>query len=285
MKKEEKIQYSTVEKQRLPLFAPNTCSRSTAKTEKKIVIAQNSHGEIIVEGEELNQTHRDVLDVFIATATVLQFTETTGRWIIAGNLYDVKKLLGTKNTEYILSKLRDMMRTTITVKLTQEDETKKNIFSKTTTLISEFGYSETTFKNKKQKNIRYFYVIFSKEFSELFKHDIVILADRQLLKDILSIESPFVKAVVRYILSHQQVTITFSKLVDMVSGKGRSVKKQYRHLYKKQLLENEEFLKKIGINIKHEGNDLIIEYTQNKDLIYFQMPNQEEQHAQQKQLS
>ncbi len=107
---------------------------------------------------------------------------------------------------------------------------------------------------------------FTEEFTEMYQRDYTLWSNQKTLKQIISIKQGYIKAIIRFCLTHLRINM---KLKDLLSYVGyESITNRYYNKIKSDLIENAEMLKKeFNITVVEKNSDLFIFYKQNPRII------------------
>lgn len=239
---------STVDELRHAVFAPINNFTHNSKTaielkEKKKITRKTNWGEITIENKLLSQKHKDLFDCIITYAKQVDLRDGTNTiaYAFAGNDM-LKRYYGektkTRNLAGLDKLLTDMMGSVITIKATNGDKVKFQLFSFA-------GYKEDR---------KSYLVKINPEYAKFFANSLTINYQEE-LQNILAIKEPIIKAIIRLALTHKK-TYT-SRIYDPDQPKGKTgileaigfpieVESQKKKAFK-VLKENVETLKKFGV--------------------------------------
>lgn len=246
---------------RLPLFC-------------RVLSSTTKAGEIkILKGQELTQTHRDLLEA-IATIGKRGTYKDGIRQFYVFTPYDVLKFLGFSNYsgdayKWLKEKLSEIR--SVNVELKYEDKYGK--YKLIGGIIDQFGYCKI--KREKENPTTYgetyFGVVFSEAFSILSKQDIIVWAKPEITKAIVDMKYDFLKAVVRFCLTHEQVNMNFE---DLLKHMGLKIADRTKRKFKALLIAEQEYLKQhFGISVVKKGKEILIFYKKNPDAIALDYQN------------
>ena len=204
---------STVDELRHAVFAPVNNITHNSKTaielkENKKISRFTNWGEIIIEKTVLTQKHKDMFDCIITYAEQVKLNNETNTIAYRFSGQDMnKKYYGqdtkTKNLSQLDKMLTDMMSAVITIKANNGDKVKFQIFSFA-------GYSEEH---------QSYLVKLNADYVKFFANSLTINYSEE-LQDILKIDEPIVKAIIRLALT-QKSTLTM-KIYDPSQPKGKT---------------------------------------------------------------
>lgn len=245
---------STVHSNRYPVFRIDTDQsdkklRVTDKIpyEKLNIIDTNTEiGSVCYSN--MDQKHKDILEsiFFISEKIQNQKIENKGHIDLAlkFNMKDLIEFLECKhNYTWLYKKIYEIHSSFIYIK-TPKFSIKSNIID---------SIVETPDKQ--------FLIIFTQSFANFIKTDYRILTNQETLKNILKIKSNTVKAIARYMITHRQIKISFSKLLSHIYNK--KVDKRLKYKIQCQMYKYITELNNIGIEIQKTHKDIFLTYTQN----------------------
>lgn len=240
---------------RLPLFC-------------KVLSAKTKAGKIeIMKGQELTQTHRDILEA-IATVGKRGTYKDGIRQFYVFTIYDVLKFLGFSNYsgdayKWLKEKLSEIR--SVNVEIKYEDKYGK--YTLIGGIIDQFGNSKVKREKENPTTFgeKYFGVEFSEAFSKLSKQDIIVWAKPEITKAIVNMKYDFLKAMVRFCLTHEQINMN---LGDLLKHMGLKIADRTKRKFKALLIKEQEYLKQhFGISIVKKGKELFIFYKKNPEMI------------------
>jgi len=217
----------------------------------------------------LSQTHRDILEAIAVVGERGIRKNTNGQIAYLFNIRDVLKFLGqesgSKNHAWFKSKLKEMA----TILL----EIKNDKLYMVGHILDKFFYTDE-YKRQRNPNDRrkffgndnMFMVVLSEEFSNLFRQDYIVWTKKETVKAIIDIKYEFVKALVRYCMTHEKVNMNFETILKYMGYEDEDRKTKYK--LKKQLIEFADYLScHFGIYVKEKDGDLFIFYEKNPNIV------------------
>ena len=258
------------------MFLPVSKSVHISK-EIKIYIYKNVWQEVTIEGIPLNQTHQDIIEaIFYVSEEIKKFSDgCLGIKFLPGKVLEVLEIKG-ENYTWLHGKIKEIMLNVITVKKNNDNDPMPPINH----IISEFNNSneKTTKKLPTGKILTYKFIVFSKQFVNFINKDISLFY-RDLIPDIISLQYPILKSLVRFCLSHKKLNMSISEFLRNIHI-NKSCERYKRKLIN-QIKINEYSLNKFGIKIKeiktgehagelgifYERKDILIKHN-NKCSIY-----------------
>lgn len=217
----------------------------------------------------LSQTHRDILEAIAVVGERGIRKNTNGQIAYVFSVSDVLKFMGqesgTKNHAWFKSKLKEMGMILLEIK-------NEKIYM-VGHILDKFFYTDEhkrqRNKNDKRKlfgNDNLFMVVFSEEFSNLFRQDYVVWIKKETVKAIIDIKYDFVKALVRYCMTHEKVNMCFEGILKYMGYENED--RRIKHKLKKQLIEYSDYLScHFGIYIKDKNGELYIFYEKNPNIV------------------
>ncbi|WP_460181739.1 hypothetical protein [Thermodesulfovibrio sp. TK110] len=211
----------------------------------------------------LSQTDRDIFDAIAATGV---HGEKDGQKAYLFDFSEVLRFLGHKNhanDTWLKEKLKSLAEIVLTIK-TERYEIIGHIVSHV--IVS---YKPKNLP-KNQSRFRQGYlalIVFSKEFSKLYEKDYIIWATPKIVKAIIDLPHDFLKAIVRFCLTHEEINMTLESILELIGYSG--IQKRYYRKIRKTLIEYAEyFWENFAIKVvKNNSNGVIILYKKNSKLI------------------
>ena len=154
----------------------------------------------------LNQQHKDILECIFMVGEKFNVTVNgceTGDVVILFTEYEILKMLGLSVTNYawLHKKLNEIINTNITIKPNKGD-----------CYTFRIGVNSKYIKTKR----KYCFVV-SKEYLNFFNNSLKI-DYRIYIKDIVSIKEPQVRAIIRYLITFENLNIYLEKLTKDIYG-------------------------------------------------------------------
>lgn len=249
----DKKVYSTtcsVQEIRLPLFAPvkqvthNSHIYENFINNKKTRKVKTQWGSVNVKNFILTQKHRDILDLIALYSKNIKRLED-GRIALSFSISKILKAYEDSGNNYVWfrSILEELMGAVIMI---IDSKGKKYYFH----IISAMKFDERG---------DFAGIILSNEYLAFYSDTLAINYNREIMK-ILSIQSSFIRALVRFFISHIQVNISFEDLL-LALGVDESSDRYIRSL-KKHVKDNAKILDYFGI--KFDDYRLMFIYKQSK---------------------
>lgn len=237
---------------RLPVF----CSQNQTKT---------TYGTVEVMSGNLTQTHRDILEAIAVVGKRGEYKDGT-RTFYVFTPYEVLKFLGhrhLKHHKWLIQKLADMR--SVNIQFTYL--TQRHQITMVGGILDYFAWSSKLKRPKKRPTAfgeNYFVIVFSEPFSSIFRQDMIIYTKPEVVKAIIQIPSDQVKALVRFVLSHEQL---YMSLDDLLRHMGLILSDRTRRKLAKKLQDFSEYLlTHFGIRIVQK-DQLFIVYKKNPDIV------------------
>lgn len=217
----------------------------------------------------LSQTHRDILEAIAVVGERGIRKNTNGQIAYVFSVSDVLKFMGqesgTKNHAWFKSKLKEMGMILL--------EIKNDKIYMVGHIVDKFFYTDEHKKRKNKNDKRklfgngdLFMVVLSEEFSNLFRQDYVVWTKKETVKAIIDIKYDFVKALVRYCMTHEKVNMCFESILKYMGYENED--RRIRYKLKKQLIEYSDYLScHFGIYIKDKNGELYIFYEKNPNIV------------------
>lgn len=238
---------------RLPLFL-------------NVMSSETKNGKLeILKGQELTQTHRDILEAIAIAGKKANYQD--GRACYVFTPYDVLKVMGhsdIKNHKWFIQKLAEIK--SVNVKLSYEDKLRKLYI--VGGIIDMFGYTKIK-RNKKAKSSfgdTYFAVVFSDIFTKLLRQDIIVWTHPEITKHIIKLRYDFLKAVIRFCFTHEQINMSFDNLLKNM-GIYNKIADRTKRKFRQMLQMSQEELQKVGITITKKDGELYIFYRKNPNRV------------------
>lgn len=217
----------------------------------------------------LSQTHRDILDAIASVGIRGKYKGDPYRIAILFSQSEVLKMLGHKhknNHKWLIEKLKEIASVSLEIKY----RTKNYKYFAVANVIDKIAYSEKLKREDHKKHWfgdgRLFMIVFSEDFTELFRNDYVIYAKQEVIKAIINISNHFVKSAVRYILTNEQVNLEFSQLLTHLGL--QNVADRTKRKYKAELKAHADYLQEhFSITVKEKEDKLYIFYKKDKSKI------------------
>lgn len=200
--------------------------------------------------------HRDIIEAILTYHKQIHVSpEGDVAYLI--NPYElIKKMRSTCNMTCFKQHLEDMRATQLIV-----NESGWTIHSG---ILLRYKYLEDAKETTRFGKGKTFAVQFSREFMRAFTLELNVHYPR-LVEDILAIESPLIRATVRFFLTHTNTNIRTGKLLDTLGIVG--VSERSRRLKTRELLKHSDLLEHFGITI----NSDTLKYRQH-ELVWFTKP-------------
>ncbi len=251
---------STVSQSRVPIFAPVT-RKAPNKVSRGNVTFKTSWGTCTIQDCQLTQVHRDFIDSILTYHDNIT-RHDTGDITYYVKPYAIMKKMGWSrpNTTWF-NKIIEELRTTtlhlhelswrITVGIVIRH---KYISSYINQNSSKFGQEMP------------YAVQFSSEFLKIFQLETRVHYPR-LLDSVLAIESPLIRALVRYCFTHNNVFIRLDNLLEILGAIDNQMSSRARRAKLAELRNSTDLLSIFGITISGE----ILRYKKH-DYVYFTNP-------------
>jgi hypothetical protein len=265
---------ATVSFSRVPIFAPVTrISPYEIKKTKldnprgtKPISFVTPYGTCsTIQRTRLTQIHRDIVEA-ILTFHIEASVSGNGDVAFLIKPYELmKKMSSTCNMTWFKQHLEDMRGTQLILK--------ENDWTVHVGIVLRYKYLEDTKNTDSTKygNGKLFAVQFSAEFMRSFGLELNVHYP-MLVDDILAIDSPLIRATVRFFLTHNSFSIGIDK-VFLTLGLSE-ISKRAKLMKMEEFRKNSEILERFGITIK--GDNFI--YTKHK-LVGFSKPGVRKSHT------
>lgn len=202
---------TSVSQSRIPIFAPvSRIAQQKAGNKNEDTTFKTSWGSCTIKDCRLTQTHRDIVDSILTHHEKI-FKFPTGEIAYGINSYQILKKMGYKNpgdVQWLKDKLEDMRMTSMIVHdlglIIHTGVILQYAYGSNRTLIT--GANGKTLPGKGDL----LYVQFSTQFIKIFGMEMNVHYPSH-VDSICQIESPLVKAVVRFFLTHDGKTYEESK--------------------------------------------------------------------------
>ena len=209
---------------------------------------------------EINQTHRDILDLILLLGEKRVLKVEDG-WNILTVFIPIKAIRNIKRVDHkwVIEKIEELKYVNIEANIL---ENQKRLGTVSFNIISSFV--TTTAKDK-------YKIEFDRKYTRLFvEHDIPINYS-SILTDIVSIKDQKVKAVIRYCLSQKEfVNKNLFSILNILgyNAEEKSTRQQIR--VKNAFTNHDALLKKLGILYDRKRN--VIKYTRVKNIYHLAKP-------------
>lgn len=232
---------------RIPIFVPLTKVSETSdiyldfKKNKGVRKLDTPWGKAFVRGRVLlTQTHRDILDSAIICAEKISYSQIDGSIQVyfyankALEYYSDKK--GSRNTEWLVTML-EQIRDTVIKYQSKSDNGRRNI-SFDFNIIRRIVFSESN---------GMFFLEFDPSYVAFYQTEMSVCY-KSIMPEILSCESGIVKSMIRFFVTHKEITIGLDKLLESI-GCPLDLEKQSRKYYRviNSIEESRELLEDLGI--------------------------------------
>lgn len=240
---------ATVNELRTGIFAPiekistNSITYKNFIDNKRARSIETNWGEVIIKGNILTQTHRDLLDCILSVSDQ-PMPLNDGRVAYYFKIADVMKVYDSKssNYEWIKQKLDEIQTTAIQFK--QKDSKSYVSFN----ILDKSGFSE---------NQDSFGIVFTKSYRDYIENNLTV-DYRQELPKLLKVDSALLKAIVRFFWTHKHCNISILQLLQSIGYPIES--ERAIRTAKKEIKDNANYLEKeFGIFYNSKENLL---YTQ-----------------------
>lgn len=250
--KKFELSNATVTELRTGVFAPIEKISANSITNKNFIAnkrkreIETSWGKMVIMGNILTQTHRDILDCIMANAKDIKETKDENgdtEIEIFFSAYEALKAYskkGTRNTKWLKDKLDEIKTSAI--------EIKTDVISDNFDILSKVGY------NKKYDSFR---VVFSKDYVKYFLDSVSINYKDELPK-LLNIESALLRAIIRFFWTHNKIQIEINNLLRTIGFPMESPRTT--QFAKKEIKDNANLLKSFGITYEHDDKNRRIIY-------------------------
>ncbi|MFK0569637.1 hypothetical protein [Endozoicomonas sp.] len=223
-----------------------------------------------VRGKRLTQEHRDLVGV-ILTHYKPSAIYSDGSWEFRFTLYDLQKALGKnshRNNNWIKSKLDDLQIVQIIL------EPSKGQFERIacSVLNDHCLMRGNNIETGKTGNPLYT-VTFNRHYLAFFEEDINVHTEA-LTDAILDLENPATQSLVRYCLTHNELNMRLSQILNNIGVQPDGMAKETRSRVKKKVISELDVLRdKFGINIeiKTGEKDPIVYYKKHTN-VWFMNP-------------
>ena len=248
---------------RTGIFAPITKISATSIIQKKFIenkrerMIETTWGTVVVAGNILTQTHRDVLDCVFAAASNDTKELSDGSIAVYFKLADISRALSTRdvdnyNYKWIKQKLKEIQTTAIEFRA--KDSKDYFMFN----FLSKAAFSE---------KYGSFGLVFTKEYRQFIESQLTVNYQKELPK-LLKIDSALLKSIIRFFWTHKHCNISIDQVLKSIgfpTESERAVKTA-----KKEIKTNAHILEKeFGIFYNKNENFL---YTQENKNIQFVPP-------------
>ncbi len=250
--KKFELSNATVTELRTGVFAPIEKISANSITNKNFIAnkrkreIETSWGKMIIMGNILTQTHRDILDCIMANAKDIKETKDENgdtEIEIFFSAYEALRAYSkkcTRNTKWLKDKLDEIKTSAI--------EIKTDMISDNFDILSKVGY------NKRYDSFR---VVFSKDYVKYFLDSVSINYKDELPK-LLNIDSALLRAIIRFFWTHNKIQIEINNLLRTIGFPMESPRTT--QLAKKEIKDNAELLKSFGITYEHDNKNRRIIY-------------------------
>jgi len=250
---------NTVSQMRSQMFAPfSKGKQSNAYKDfiknNMILKFQNGDDSLQIRNRFLTQTHRDILDLMLARAEKKQIKE--GFLIVSEfSEYEILKSLGHKfknNTDWFREKIRELQDIAIVL-----ENTKKEVSFH---ILRGYRINKLTGQHAVIFDDSYINYFYSRDIGVSYKH---------LINDIVALESPIIKAIIRFILSNSfpRFRLNLTKTLENIGiNKNNTSERLYRKIV--STVKNNKGVLNEKFNIILNSND-IFEYEYKKDILFY----------------
>jgi len=219
-----------------------------------IVKIQNGDDILQVRNRFLTQLHRDVLDLMLINANKKMFK---GNECVIAEFtdYEILKQLGhinKRNTKW----LRNIIRELQDINIILENAEKEISFH----ILNGYGISKKTGKHAVMFDDSYIKYFYTKDVGVGYKH---------LIGDIIALDSPILKAIVRFVISNSfdEFKMSLVKILENIGiNRENTNERQYRRFIK-TVKDNKAILKEKFDIILTDNN--VIEYKYKKDISFY----------------
>lgn len=233
---------------RIPLF----CKKKEIKT---------AFGSVKVS-KPLSQTDRDILDAIAATG---EHGNKNGQKAYCFDPVAVLAFLGHKkkdNHTWLKSTLEEMAQITMTIKTTNFEMIGHIIDY----VLIDYREKEVPEYLKRFGKAYNWLLVFSKEFTEIYEKDYIVWAKPETIKAIIDMKSEFLKTLVRFCLTHEQINMLFEDI--LIYTGYTDITRSYKKKLKKQLIDAKTYLKEhFGIDVIIKDKKIFIFYRKNRNIV------------------
>ena len=254
-----KICNNSVSQMRSVMFAPvlkDKQSNAYKEFLKNDLVVKIKNGDDILQirNRFLTQLHRDVLDLMLINAdkkmfkgnecVIAEFTE-----------YEILRRLGHKNkrnTKWFRNIIRELQDISIIL----ENAEKEISFH----ILKGYGISKKTGKHAVMFDDSYIKYFYTRDIGVSYKH---------LINDIVALDSPIIKAIVRFILSNsfEKFRMSLVKILENIGiNKENTNERQYRRIIK--IIKDNKVILKEKFNIILTDNDNV-EYVKSDGILFY----------------
>jgi len=254
---------AAVNELRTGIFAPITKISSKSIIHKKFIDnkrerrIETTWGTVVVAGNILTQTHRDILDCVFAAASNDTKELSDGSIAVYFKLADISKALSSKgednyNYNWIKQKLKEIQTTAIEFRA--KDSKDYFMFN----FLSKAAFSEKHGS---------FGLVFTKEYKQFIESQLTVNYQQELPK-LLKVDSALLKAIIRFFWTHKHCNISVEQVLKSI---GYPIESDRAIMTaRKEIKDNAEILEKeFGIFYNKKENFL---YTQTNENITFIPP-------------
>jgi len=229
---------ATVDELRIGIFSPieKLSAKSTTylnfiKNGKQRVLKSN-YGTVVIKGNILTQTHRDILDCIFSGAKKIKELKGGGIavYFSTSDVMDKYSSGKSRNTKWLKSKLDEIQTTAIEFR---SNTNKEDFYS--FNIISSFAYSS------KHNS---FGMVFTPEYRKFFENQLTINYKNE-LERLLKVPSPLLKAIIRFFWTHNFSNYNCLKLLEIIGFPIDSIRNRQRAL--KEIRDNASLLRNYGI--------------------------------------
>jgi hypothetical protein len=249
---------ATVLELRTGIFAPlnkiplNSAMGKSFIANKRTRTIETSWGKAIVKGNILTQVHRDILDCILVHAHDIRMAND-GSVSCAFSPYEIAKHYYSKdsnvkiNSKWLEKQITELQTSAIELRAKDSDEDFISF-----NIVSLFAKSTKVFS---KKNTPLYMVRISKEYVHFFANQLA-LNYRGVLNDLLTINSSLIKSIVRFMISHQNITISLDELLKSIGYDINDLSKQSKWKVKMEVKESANILTGFGISMDEKTMNL-----------------------------
>ena len=212
-----------------------------------LVIENTVFDKVEIRGRLLGQTHKDILEVLLTSDKT--YSKETKQFKIKTTSYAILKKLGkdTSNRKWLIKKIEEIA------------ECRVKLFFKETTEKQNIAYSFGFIGGILDKDEKEIYISFTPEYTHFMAKN-ELLDYSNYVEDIIQLKSPFIKAIVRYMLTNKgnNSQISIEKLLEKLKLKKLISLEQLKdELFELKSEEMQEILLfKFGISLTNNNDTL-----------------------------
>ena len=240
----ERQAVSTTSQSRIPIFKAVKCLKRGAIASDTTLKTQ--WGEVVFRNSKLTQVHRDLLDC-VFTFFYGKHQNSDGSCAFLVDLSEIQKHMGIQghNHAWLREKFEELRTTSMIIRQYKDGRA----WTIHTGILRKFLYSQIKKNNAEHLfgGGYYFAVVVESEYMRMFETDLNIHSEK-LTQNILDLDSAYLKAVVRFCVSHRQLNMTIDDVMAAVGV--ANISDGYRREKHRELRDYADTLKiKFGITI------------------------------------